>query len=552
MANSFKAFHHALRVYWKSLFVVMYPLLLLPIFLTNNTLPFRCLYIVCLMGGFWCTEVLPLAVTSLIPVVLFPLMGIMDSSKVSLVYLKETNMMFIGGLILAIAVEHCRLHIRIALFTIKLVGCGLRRLNFGLVTITMFISLWISNTAATAMMIPIIEATLSELELQGVNKMYEEPKLPITTKDTEDEVQEKKPTKVTMCFFVSTAYAATIGGQGCIIGSGTNLTYVGFLESRFPDFPGISFFEWMLIHLPLTLINSYVMYLFFQFWYMGLFRPHSEDAKAVNIGEEGEKVTRNVIKQKLKDMGPMSFHELMVAILFVLAIVMWLFRKPMFMPGWAEMITDKQVKDACPAIIICIFLFTLPSTTNWIHMFSSNKSKRPEMPSPPLITWKIVQQKMPWGLIFLLGGGFAIAEGSKASGMSHLIAITLKSYMEYDKLIVLTICCVTAIIITQLISSNVATANILLPIVAEIAVVNKIDPIYLTLPVTACCSYAYLLPVSTPPNALAANPCHMPVYEMMKVGFWIALFCTVAAMGILPWYAPQVLHLDGFPDWASN
>lgn len=217
---------NAFRIYWRAIFVAVYPLVLLPVFVLNNEASLRCLYVVLLMAGFWVSEALPLPVTALIPMVLFPLMGILDSDRTSLCYLKETNMMFVGGLVIAIAVEHCNLHRRVALHVILLVGCSPRRLNFGLTAVAMFVSMWISNTAAIAMMCPIMEATLKELESQGIGDLYEKDEDEEGQVTTKDEAH-RRPSKTTICYFLSAAYASSIGGLGCIVGSGTNLTFKG-------------------------------------------------------------------------------------------------------------------------------------------------------------------------------------------------------------------------------------------------------------------------------------------------------------------------------------
>lgn len=231
-----------LKTYWRTLFVITYPLILLPVFMDNNIPALRCLYVVLLMAGYWVTEALPLPVTALIPMVLFPLMGILDSDKTSLCYLKETNMMFVGGLIIAIAVEYCNLHRRVALYVILTVGCSPRKLNFGLVGVSMFVSMWISNTAAIAMMCPIIDATLKELESQGIGSFFE-PLPAIEDGDVKDppakaaKDEGRRPTKTTICYFLGAAYAASIGGMGCIVGSGTNLTFKGkLLKKKFKTF----------------------------------------------------------------------------------------------------------------------------------------------------------------------------------------------------------------------------------------------------------------------------------------------------------------------------
>lgn len=561
LENMGKTYHmlaHALKVYWKSLFVVLYPLVLLPVFLLNNIAALRCLYVVLLMAGYWVLEALPLPVTSLLPMVLFPLMGVLDSDKTSLCYLKETNMMFVGGLIIAIAVEHCNLHTRVALHVIKLVGCSPKKLNLGLITVTMFVSMWISNTAATAMMIPIIEATLKELESQGIGNMYEDDIAEIgddahekRQSRNQEVVETKRPTRTTMCYFISTAYAASIGGNGCIVGSGTNLTFKGIYETSFPNSPGVEFAKWMMVNIPLMLIMMYLSLAWLQFWFMGLFRPHSKDAKKIRVGTQGEIVARKLICQKIEEMGPMSFHEASVAVCFVLSVLLWFFRKPQFITGWAELITQHKVKDATAALIVVMLFFIIPAKPDFIHIFSKDETKRPKTPSPALLTWKIVQQKLPWGLIFLLGGGFALAEGSKASGMNHFIVLYLGDVVTLPRIAIMVIACLLACLLTQF-SSNIAVCNVILPVMAEISEVANIHPMYLMMPAALSCSFAYCLPVSTPPNAIAAAPCNMPSSEMAKVGAGVAVISLLVLFCVFPLLAPLIWDVDTVPDWLNT
>ncbi|XP_060533670.1 protein I'm not dead yet isoform X2 [Cylas formicarius] len=551
MASAMRLLFRALRIYWKSIFIVVYPIALLPVFVFDNEPAFRCLYVVLLMAGYWVFEALPLPVTSLIPMVLFPLMGVLDSDKVSLCYLKETNMMFVGGLVIAIAVEHCHLHRRVALHVIQRVGCSPRRLNLGLVTVTMLVSMWISNTAATAMMIPIVEATLIELEEQGIGEMFETP-IDLDSDISKEEKEEneiRRPTKTTMCYFISTSYAASIGGNGCIIGSGTNLTFKGIYEARFDKSPGVEFAKWLFLNVPLMLIMMYLTVVWLQFWFMGLFRPNSRDAKKIKVGTQGELVARKLIGRKIDEMGPMSFHEKAVAALFVLSVLLWFFRKPQFITGWAEMITQHKVKDATAALIVVLLLFVIPSHPNFVYIFSKDEAKRPKIASPALLTWKIVQQKLPWGLIFLLGGGFALAEASKASGMSEMIANHLHGFAMLPRFWIMVIASLFATLLTQF-SSNVAVANVVLPVLAEMSLVARIHPMYLMMPAALCCSFAYCLPVSTPPNAIAAAPCNMSSTDMAKAGLGVAIISILTLFCVFPLLGPLIWDLNTFPDWA--
>ncbi|XP_033223084.1 protein I'm not dead yet-like [Belonocnema kinseyi] len=536
-----------LKMYWKAIVTFSWPLLILPIIVCSNTLEARCGYVILIMAAYWITDCLPMGITSLIPVVLFPMFSIMSTDDIGQCYMNDTIMVFIGGLSIALAVEHCNLHMRIAVGVMKIVGCSHRKLLAGLIFVTTAVSMWISNTAATAMMIPIIIAILEELEREGLGKMY------TIEVDPEDPNREPLliPSKITKAYFMATAYSATFGGTGTLVGTGTNLTFKGIFESTFPKSEGINFTQWMIWAFPQMFINASITWIYFQIFYLGLFRPKSQDAQLAYISSDGEKIANRVLQEKWKNLGRMTFHETAVALLFVACIFLWIFRKPGFVVGWSQLITDVKLKDSNPVIMITILMFIIPRDPSFLYSCSKDRSKRPKRSSEALITWKYIANKMPWNLMFLLGGGFAISKGSNASGLSRMLGEALKPLENYNLLFILSILCIFITCITEF-TSNVGVANIVLPVVAQMCVAMKIHPFYLMIPATVCCSFSFRLPVGTPPNAIVTATGRIPIQSLIVGGCIPSIYSLIVLLITFSTWGVYLYDTEIFPDWAAD
>ncbi|XP_034237208.1 protein I'm not dead yet [Thrips palmi] len=547
-------------VYWRSMVVVFTPLILLPLpLLYPGSTEARAAYGVLLLAVFWVSEVVPLAVTSLLPVVLFPVLGVLSTEQVCVSYLKETNMMFVGGLIVAIAVEHCNLHKRIALRVMMLIGASPRRLMLGFMIPTMFLSMWISNTATTAMMVPIVSAVLDELKAQEVENSRRPSVLSSATSrhdsGTFDQETRRKslgrvemnklprPSQESVAYYLGVAYAANIGGTGTLTGTATNLTFKGLYESLFPDLHDLNFANWMIFNVPLMLINAIVAWLWLQVLYMGLFR---KAGRRMTKTREQLQAVEEVIAAKYRELGPMTFHEGSVMSLFVAVVLLWFFRAPEFIPGWAEYVSDVKIKDATPAVLIVFLLFVLPANLDFLRNRGSGKA------TAALLNWKIVHEKLPWGLVLLIGGGFAMASASRESGLNKLIGaqlVTLQGSMSSTAILV--VMCTAATFLTE-VSSNTAIANIVLPVLAETASAMEVHPLYFMIPATLCCSYAFMLPVATPPNAIVMAASNMRPSDMIKAGMGMNVLCLVTLFIVFPTLGSWLYGLDVFPPEAAH
>ncbi|XP_072547212.1 Na(+)/citrate cotransporter [Salminus brasiliensis] len=562
--------------YKKGLILFCTPLILLPLLLVIGTREANCAYVIMLMAMYWCTEALPLAVTALLPALLFPLFGIMQSKQVCMQYLKDTNMLFVGGLMVAVAVEHWNLHKRIALRVLLLVGVRPALLMLGFMGVTSFLSMWISNTATTAMMVPIVQAVLEQLNSQesepaligsseeqslAPDAQYSQPKYKseqvvvsglevVTEAARRQEASERR--RICKGMTLCVCYAASIGGTATLTGTGPNLVLMGQMNQLFPQNGDvINFASWFGFAFPNMILMLVLAWLWLQFVFMGFNFKKTWGCGVVKT--EKEIAAYNVIRDELRQLGPMTYGEFNVLALFCLLVVLWFTRDPGFVAGWATHIFNSDaeyVTDATVAVFIAVLLFILPSKPPQFCCGAPAGSS-PATPTSALLTWKVAQKKMPWNIVLLLGGGFALAKGSEVSGLSKWLGNQLTPLHSIPPWAIAIVLCLLIATFTEC-TSNVATATLFLPVLASMSQSIGMNPLYVMVPCTLSASFAFMLPVATPPNAIVFSYGYLKVSDMAKTGIMmniIGIFCITLAINT---WGKAMFHLDHFPTWANR
>jgi solute carrier family 13 (sodium-dependent dicarboxylate transporter), member 2/3/5 len=441
------------------------------------------------MAVWWITEAVPLAVTSLLPVFLFPLLGIMSTSAVAPVYMNEVLMLFIGGFILAFAMEKWDLHRRIALRIILLIGTDLKMVLLGLMVATYLLSMWISNTATTMMMVPTTLAVVAKMhDLLG---------------------DRARP--VAKAFLLGIAYAASIGGLATLIGTPTNMIFVAQFENAFPDMEQVSFLQWFAYGLPLSALMLGACYGILRFMH----KIPSLENPAESLG---------IFKSEYASLGKMTFEQKMVSIVFSLTAVLWFTRAgadfgTFSVLGWSSLPIFKgkeYFQDGTVAVAMASLLFIIPSKSS---------------PKSMLMDWKTVQ-KLPLSIILLFGGGFALAKGFADSGLANWLAGEISFLSAMPMWAMIFFICVLVTVLSEF-ASNVATVTLVLPILAAIAIGAGMNPLYLMLPATFAASLGFMLPVATAPNTIVFGSEMITAKEMARAGFLLDLAGAVLITGTM-------------------
>ena len=438
------------------------------------------------MAIWWITEAVPIAGTALLPLIILPLLGIVSIKQVSANYMDPTVLLYMGGFLLATAIEKWGLHRRIALNIINLLGTDFRRIVLGFMLATGFLSMWISNSATALMMLPIGLAVIGQFK----NHLGDENGI--------------LSTHLAKNILLGIAYAASIGGMATLIGTPTNNILRAVVEKLYNY--TIDFNEWMLFAFPFTVVLMAIAW----FYLVNFGNPLP---KKFQLSE-----AKSVIQEQLTKLGKITFEEKTVLIVFGLVCFSWITRSFLLAP------LLPALDDTITALIGVLLLLILPS---------SGKSE----PKGRILDWKTAEQ-IPWGVLILFGGGLALAEGFKETGLADWIGQHL-SLIEGVSFFVLLLIIVAAVNFLTEVTSNVATASMLLPILASVAIKLDVHPFGLMVGATLAASCAFMLPVATPPNAVVFGPGYLKIKDMVKAGLWLnvisIILLTLMVYFILPW-----------------
>ena len=450
-----------------------------------------------LMAVWWLTEALPIAATAILPLALFPLFHVMPAKEVALCYGDNNMFLFLGGFLVALGVEECGLHRRLALSIVSALGDTPGRVVLGFMVSTWSLSMWLSNTATTMMMLPIATSVLLEAERAGVSRL--------SLKN----------------FGISTvlgiAYSASIGGVATLIGTPTNLVFRKEWARNFADLPEITFAGWMALAAPLSAVFLLVTWWMLTRW---LFP----------VGNVPLLGGREVIHRLRDELGPIRPSERRMTVIFLLTALLWIFREPVEGWGWAPALhvaflpdgKTRLADDSTVAMLMAVVCFLVPSA-GWN--------------SKPLLTWEATV-RVPWGILLIFGGGFALVEGMKVTQLDQQLGQLMSQGLQHVPPLLMVCCASLGMTFFTEVTSNVASTQMVLPLLAQTCQTLHIAPAPLMMSVTISASFAFMLPVATPPNAIVYGSGRVTMQDMIRAGFFLNLvgvLLVTAAAWLFPW-----------------
>ena len=461
-----------------------------------------------LMATWWITDAIPLFATALLPLVLYPLLGIDSGGATAPIYFNSTIILFIGGFMIALTMEKWDLHRRIALWIIRKIGGGPSRMVLGFMIAAAFLSMWVSNTATGIMMVPIGLAIVLRME---------------------EEFGAERTKTFSVAIMLGIAYSCSVGGIATLVGTPPNLSLARIYQITFPEAPPIAFGQWILMGLPMTALMLAVI------WFM-ITQVFYRVPPDVTVDDA-------VLDDEVRRLGAPTFEQRAVMAVFTATAFLWVFRRRLdigvvSIPGWSELLPNPElIDDGTVAITMASLLFLIPTRT-------------PGAPAPRLMGPDVIP-RLPWNIVLLFGGGFALAHGFQVTGLSEAIGTLFVGLGAVPPLVLIGLTCFGLSFLTEL-TSNTATAEMILPILAAAGVAGGVDPLMLMIPAAISASCAFMMPVATPSNAIVFGSDRVTISQMARIGIFLNLCGVLVVMGVFYVVGTAVFQIDPtvLPAWA--
>jgi sodium-dependent dicarboxylate transporter 2/3/5 len=441
------------------------------------------------MAVWWITEAVPIPITSLLPIVLFPLFGIAELGATTAYYGKDVIFLFLGGFLLALGIERSGLHRRLALMIVARVGASPSRLVLGTLLATGLLSMWINSTAAVLVMLPI--ALSLETHAKGHDRFG-------------------------MVLSLAVAYGASIGGMATPVGTPPNLVFMSLWKQQFPELPPIGFGQWMLFGVPYAVLFLLLTWLLM--------------TRVLYPMRSAALVDRNALHDQLRALGAASRDEWLAALVFAVTAVLWItgddiqFSSSFTLHGWRSLLGMQALGDPAVAVLGGMLLFVIPSGPK---DGADGRERR------MLLDWEFAQARIPWGVVLLIGSGFAIAGGIDASGLSATLGKALAGMYTGSQVLQVAVVGSGVTLLSEL-GSNTAVASLVLPIMASTAAGWGMTPQSVMIPATLAASCGFMLPIASPMQAIVFASGRLSVKQMMRAGIWMDLLGVVLL--VLLWW----------------
>ncbi len=425
-----------------------------------------------LMAYWWFTEAVHFAIAALLPVILFPILGIESSKNTASEYMDSVIFLFIGGFMFAFALQKWNLHQRLALLLLSKIGNNLSNALLGILLACFCLSMWISNTATVLLLLPAVLTIIQWLEKNVT-------------------LNEEDLKKLPSAFLIGLSYASTIGGMATLVGTPTNMIFLREFSKSFPN-QSMNFFDWFLFCFPISFVLFVILY--------GLLRISFLPKRNVQF-------SRSLFLQEKQNLGKWKKEEKIIISLFIFTVLLWFTRGDLdfggyYWKGWGNLLFIKDwVNDSTIVMATSMVLFFIPDSQK----------------QGTILSWEDVKE-LPIDIILLFGGGFALAKGFESSGLSYWIATQIHFFAQMPLWLFLIGLCLIITIISEF-ASNVACIQLMLPIIIAIQNQNELPPLILTLPATLAASLGFMLPVATAPNTIVYGTNQIPIHNLFKIGF---------------------------------